>query len=380
MEYVNALSSIEVLVVNLIALDQCFKRKHSVAKTAAVLFAFTIVFMLSFTLLPSEVSVGNGEFSVLGFAYLLPLMLLYDGKAEVLLLSMCMSWTYSLGILSVSVQATLLLESLGLNIPCLAIETALFLATFMPFKTRLIPWYSYILRSTGKMQKMRSAHFKTSIYLNFFILLIIHIIFLGGDEYALQTVFVSLILASNYLFYRIVHEIVSGSLRIDELEIEALSDALTGLGNRAQAIGDVSLLMEETKTFSVVFLDLDRFKLVNDRFGHDAGDRYLKHFAQAFSEELRGEGKLYRFGGDEFVAIYHGVLTEESIGRMTECKNWSADAPCEFNGVSAGLVVCEPPYAGEDWNDVFRRADKKMYRSKMEKSGRSSASAQTACS
>lgn len=368
MEVVDILPSLEVLAVNLVAFDRCLARRRSLFGTVIPIFSFTVVFMLVAALFFNGAAFNVGEFSALGFLYFFPLRLLYVGRTEDILLSMCMTWTYSLGVLAVSVQAAMLMESFGMAVPVFVLEAVLFLATFFPFGTRLISRFSYILQNACTMQKARSVYFEASIVLNFLTLLVVHVAFADKQEYALQILAVLLILASNYFFYHVVYEIVSGSLRISALELETSIDVLTGLGNRTKAIDDVRALMREEKAFSIVYLDLDRFKTVNDRFGHDMGDRYLRHFAKVFSEALEGKGSLYRIGGDEFVAICHGMLDDRSVSKMAECGSWHAGAPCEFNGVSVGLVACAPPYGDEAWNDAFKRADERMYEDKARKS------------
>lgn len=364
MKYGFILPSVEVLILNLINANLCFKRKYSIFKTVTVLCGFTALLFLPLFLLPKETFSGNGEFLLLGFIYIIPLKFLYDEKAEMLLLGMCMSWTYTMGIMSVSIQTVSLFGFLYYDLFLIITETILFTATFFPFKKHMVPQYFYILRSTHIVKKTQLTYLKINIYCNFFLLMILHFIFLKSEEHLLQIAALIIFLASNYLFYYIVYEVISSSVKIHKLKKTVSRDALTGLGNRTQAIKDIRSLIEKNQVFSVIFLDLDRFKLVNDKYGHDIGDRYLIHFGKVFSDELKDKGKLYRYGGDEFVAIYYGVLTEEAADSISRCKNWDKDAPCDFNQVSAGFVVCEPPYTEKDPDNILKCADSIMYRNK----------------
>lgn len=375
MEYGYILPTIEVLIINLVTLNHCFKRKYSLPKTIAALCIFTVFCVFPWTLPAREIFSGNGRFSILGFIYIIPIKLLYDEKLEMLFLSMCMSWTYTMGIMAISTQAAYCLGDLNHDLSLLFIETLLFLITFIPFKRSMIPQYFYILRSPHKVPKTQFAYLKINIYLHFFTLFMLHLVFLGSGAHGLQIAILVLLLASNCLFYRIVYAVISSSVQISELKKTVSNDALTGLGNRTKAIKDMRSHMEANRVFSILFLDLDRFKLVNDQYGHDVGDRYLIHFGKVFSEALNGRGTLYRYAGDEFVALCDGELTEEMVSSMTQCKNWDEGAPCAFNRVSAGLVVCKPPYACDDPNDLLRRADSLMYRNK---SGRKTREAEMA--
>lgn len=85
MKYGFILPSVEVLILNLINANFCFKRKYSIFKTVTVLCGFTALFFLPLFLLPKETFSGNGELSLLGFIYIIPLKFLYDEKAEMLL-------------------------------------------------------------------------------------------------------------------------------------------------------------------------------------------------------------------------------------------------------------------------------------------------------
>lgn len=377
MEYGYILPTIEVLIINLVTLNHCFKRKYSLPKTIAALCIFTVFCVFPWTLPAREIFSGNGRFSILGFIYIIPIKLLYDEKLEMLFLSMCMSWTYTMGIMAISTQAAYCLGDLNHDLSLLFIETLLFLITFIPFKRSMIPQYFYILRSPHKVPKTQFAYLKINIYLHFFTLFMLHLVFLGGDAHGLQIAILVLLLASNCLFYRIVYAVISSTMQITELKKTVSNDTLTGLGNRTKAIKDMRSHMEANRVFSILFLDLDRFKLVNDQYGHDVGDRYLIHFGKVFSEALNGRGTLYRYAGDEFVALCDGELTEEMVSSMTQCKNWDEGAPCAFNRVSAGLVVCKPPYACDDPSDLLRRADSLMYRNKPNRKTRMASSGES---
>ncbi len=365
MEYMHIWPSIEVLIFNLIVLDHCFKRKYSILKEAAVFCAFTAFFVLPLVFFKRDVFDGSGRLSILGFIYIIPLKFLYDEKTERLFLNMCMSWTYTLGIMAISIQTAYFLGFLDYDLSLLIIETVLFSVTFFPFRKYVIPKYCYIFQNMHDFPKAQFRYLELSAYSNFFVLSMLHIFFLNSETHLLQILVLAIFLMANYLLYTIVYEIIKSSKRISELEKTAMHDALTGLGNRVQMMRHMRILIEENHTFSIMFLDLDGFKLINDQYGHDVGDRYLIHFGNVCSDELKDQGKLYRYGGDEFVAIYYGVLTEEKINAICKCRKWDEDAPCGFNQVSAGMIVCKPPYSVKDPDAILKRADSIMYRNKL---------------
>lgn len=367
MEYLYMVPLLEVLIFNLVTLNHCFKRKYSIFKTIAVLVAFTVFGIMPCVLWSREIFDGNGRFSIVGFVYIIPLKFLYDEKWERLFLNICMSWTYTFGIMSASIQMVYLGAFSNYALSLAIIETILFLITFVPFREYMIPKFFYILQNIYKFKKTQFTYLKISVCFNFFLMFILHIIFLNSGKHLLQLIALAIFLVANYLFYSIVYEVIRSSVTINELEKTVLNDTLTGLGNRTQMMRDVSALIERNCFFSIMFLDLDRFKFINDCYSHDVGDRYLIHFGKVFSDELKGKGKLYRYGGDEFVAVYYGSLTEETADLMAQCKKWNEGAPCSFNQVSVGLVVCVPPYSNKDPSSILKRADRIMYRNKLNK-------------
>lgn len=174
-----------------------------------------------------------------------------------------------------------------------------------------------------------------------------------------------LLLSLTYVFYFILYRIVLDAIRLNHLEQEVSHDPLTGLRNRSQLWNDLAKLSDNGEEFSVLFMDLDQFKLINDQYGHITGDRYLKHFAHLTSEILQNKGKVYRFGGDEFVAVYPGLMPQEIINQLKECHGWEDGAPCPFNQVSVGMLFCEPPH--QDVEQILQRVDNLMYQNKISK-------------
>ena len=144
--------------------------------------------------------------------------------------------------------------------------------------------------------------------------------------------------------------------------ILARTDELTGLPNRRKLISEIETFMD--KTGSLLLLDLDGFKPVNDAYGHLTGDKVLQQVALRFSRSLPNGALLARLGGDEF-----GVLVEGSYEsamdialalRATLSYPFSIDDENIHIGVSIGVA------ANNGTADLLRRADDAMYRAKRE--------------
>ncbi|MCX2497310.1 sensor domain-containing diguanylate cyclase [Plesiomonas shigelloides] len=157
-----------------------------------------------------------------------------------------------------------------------------------------------------------------------------------------------------------------------ELRQQARTDALTGLNNRRA-------LELELETFgiatelpgSVLLLDLDNFKLINDNFGHSAGDQLLVQVAQRMRESLRDTDLLYRLGGDEF-AVLLPKTSEAQAQALAERLLVILQQPIEFNGVtlniSASIGVAQSGL--QQPIDLMRQADLAMYAAKHGGKGR----------
>jgi diguanylate cyclase (GGDEF)-like protein len=146
---------------------------------------------------------------------------------------------------------------------------------------------------------------------------------------------------------------------------ESRTDALTGHGNRRAFDDDLRawLARGDGRSVGLIFADADGLKDVNDRYGHEAGDRMLRAVANAFAGALRANEEVYRIGGDEFVAIVDGADLDGVAVRLGGHIGVDVDGigPCS---ASVGTITGRP---GEFADDLVRRADQAMYHAKRER-------------
>jgi diguanylate cyclase (GGDEF)-like protein/PAS domain S-box-containing protein len=152
----------------------------------------------------------------------------------------------------------------------------------------------------------------------------------------------------------------------------AMHDALTGLPNRTMFNQRLSHAIEQSKRhdrrLAVLFIDLDRFKVINDTLGHDAGDELLRETARRFSSALRTSDTVARLGGDEFVVLIEEVPDPLYVGSLAQKLISTLHAGFMLSGreyhVSASIGVSTFPDDAEDMQTLLKNADIAMYRAK----------------
>lgn len=149
-----------------------------------------------------------------------------------------------------------------------------------------------------------------------------------------------------------------------ELEMLSKQDVLTELWNRNALEAYVKELIDKDQKFSLIFLDFNEFKMVNDTYGHNTGDRLLKAFAKK-STQLRGFDFVSRIGGDEFLLVCKDPdnRLEEALNELQSSFTDSIiEKPSVRAKFSTGVVTF--PTHGTNYEDLFRRVDLAMYHAK----------------
>jgi diguanylate cyclase (GGDEF)-like protein/PAS domain S-box-containing protein len=158
--------------------------------------------------------------------------------------------------------------------------------------------------------------------------------------------------------------------RLAELERLAYVDPLTGLANRRYAEVTLHARIDELQRygwlFGVIFIDIDNFKVVNDRYGHDYGDEVLKMVAKTLQNSVRSFDVISRWGGEEYVAIISNVQGNELFATANRCRalverSLLPSIPSLRVTISVGAALASKSDTAES---IIKRADELMYRSK----------------
>lgn len=158
----------------------------------------------------------------------------------------------------------------------------------------------------------------------------------------------------------------------EHIRHQANYDSLTELPNRSlflDRLGSAVLeAQRQEKCVAILFVDLDRFKPVNDSLGHQAGDEILRQVARRLTDLVRGNDTVARLSGDEFVLILNGLAERKGAASMAERVNQALAEAFEVNGqevfIGSSVGISVYPQDAEDTSTLLRNADMAMYRAK----------------
>ena len=156
-----------------------------------------------------------------------------------------------------------------------------------------------------------------------------------------------------------------------EEKIKSLSfhDSLTGLYNRAYFDEELKRLDTERQLpITIVMGDVNGLKVINDAYGHEKGDLFLKKIADILKDVFRKEDIISRWGGDEFIAILPKTHAEDTKGIITRIKEFCSQRSTIGMPLSISMGVATKKSPDEDINSILNKAEDKMYKSKISES------------
>ena len=178
------------------------------------------------------------------------------------------------------------------------------------------------------------------------------------------------------LFYLVARDITKRVMFEQQLAYDAGHDSLTGLKNRAEFMNALQLAFAKLEnykgySFALFFLDLNKFKIINDTLGHDVGDELLQLFASMLQKVVRDEDTVCRLGGDEFTIIVNNVKSLDDVNKVVSRIHDQCTEPVLIKGhqvkvsTSIGVAVSSTGYHDEE--AMLQAADQAMYNAKADK-------------
>ncbi len=168
-------------------------------------------------------------------------------------------------------------------------------------------------------------------------------------------------------------EIGSLAESFSAMQYRLQTDHLTGLPNRYAFEQHLALAIDnypaQGKPFAIMFIDINNFKQINDRYGHDAGDRALIEFALRLRTHIRQQDLVARFAGDEFVILVHDIHTREDLEPIRHNLETALEAPLQClpaaDETFPGAIGCAQfPDEADNFKDLLMTADRRMYAQK----------------
>ena len=174
---------------------------------------------------------------------------------------------------------------------------------------------------------------------------------------------------SNTLIGPLQQQLQTFEKRLKEAELAAAVDPLTGLFNRREGERRAQQLLDQGATFCLLILDLNRFKFLNDRYGHACGDQVLQQFAKKLETSFRPTDTVCRWGGDEFLIVMACSLSDAMQRSRQVAMRLNGRYPIVSLGrkqdvelaTSIGVAQCQP---GDSLQAAFERADMMLYQIK----------------
>ena len=190
----------------------------------------------------------------------------------------------------------------------------------------------------------------------------------SGDEVPISVSIANLDLDGERFSIAIMHDSGEVQSEITQVTSKAETDLLTGIGNRLRLSQVMQTTIGKSRPFSLLYLDLEKFKPFNDNYGHEVGDKVLQIVARRLQALVRSEDLAVRMGGDEFVLYLDGLVdtgileqraaaVADSVARRFHIGDLSGTVGVNIGGATF-------PRDGDNEQDLINVADQKMYQAK----------------
>ncbi|MCR3921427.1 MAG: GGDEF domain-containing protein [Firmicutes bacterium] len=363
MSIVHNLVVLEMLFINLYTSYVCSKKKTTPFITWAVLIVFTVAFIAVISpIISSRPSYGNGNGLAMltGFLYIIPLKFLYNQPLKYTVLIMCSSWIYTMLTFSFAFRLGYMLPEAWFAVSVLLTQTFFYVITLPYFLTFVRDKFIYILHNVDR-KSINSILVLSFLWLYFIIIL--NYAFVEGTTFLLELLLLFIFAYNVILSYRLFFSLVAINKTAQRLNERTKRDALTKLGNREKLTDVAQKMIDKNNPFSIIFVDLDNFKSVNDRYGHAVGDLYLIEFVNSIKKVFKTD--FFRMSGDEFVFLYEGNELDLFCAQMENMSFHNDEPGVPFYGLSSGYASF--PTDADNLSDLLHLADIDMYQKKKEK-------------
>jgi len=352
-----------MLLVNLLSADRSARRKYSLRKTVGILILYTIfILIVSFsTRAILKLPYLDASFLILlGLTYFFPLNYLHKESQDKIVSIMLFSWIHTMTVTFFSIEISLLLELNNQFQSALIIQSVIYLFSTPIVIKSVKRKFLYVLRNISA----RMNFYLVILGLVEFLTLCFIYFYMSAISSYLKIIIGLLVALTAVISYQLIYIIVKNSKSITMLKNLAYTDNLTGIKNRLALFLDSDELIAVGTPFTLIYMDLDNLKKVNDTYGHSKGDEYLKNFTEATIAAVGSSGTIYRMSGDEFLCLYKGSKISSFLKTFREKIVDFLEMDIPFLGVSIGCA--RYPEDASNIDELIKKADKMMYQVKKE--------------
>lgn len=197
-----------------------------------------------------------------------------------------------------------------------------------------------------------------------------------GSEFPIEVTISKINVEGKIEMTAVVRDVSERARLVEELSKAATEDHLTGVFNRRHFTKRLQVEMDRSKRYnrplSIVMIDIDFFKKVNDQYGHDVGDQVLIEFSKCITDHLRSTDTLARWGGEEFMVLLPETEAKDAILWSNRMRQIIQDKPILDKGetlyITASFGLASQTEAALDMDNLLKQADLNLYQAK--KAGR----------
>jgi diguanylate cyclase (GGDEF)-like protein/PAS domain S-box-containing protein len=190
----------------------------------------------------------------------------------------------------------------------------------------------------------------------------------AGNEIPISVSIANLDLDGERFSIAVMHDSGEVQSEITQVTSQAKTDLLTGIGNRLRLSQKLQTAIEKSHPFSLLFLDLEKFKPFNDNYGHEVGDKVLQIVARRLQALVRSEDLAVRLGGDEFVLFLDGLIDTRILEQRAAAVADSVARRFHIGDLSGAVGVniggATFPRDGRTEHNLLKTADRNMYQAK----------------
>lgn len=195
---------------------------------------------------------------------------------------------------------------------------------------------------------------------------------IDGEIIWVEIIAMSIVFEGESVIQILLRDVTSKKSYEEQLELLAFHDPLTGLANRRYFVEQINQAIEdaekEKQMLAVMYIDIDKFKRINDSLGHDVGDQLLEQFAKRLKENVREEDILCRIGGDEFLVLLNGLKEKKTVFEVVSRVHKAFQVPYLIDNqqivATSSIGISIFPKEGKDSKTLILHADEALYLAK----------------